>query len=79
MSDETAEHIRNSIRAYGAHLIELPDECWSTSVYIWMGSYWDVLVDLWTQEEGASDLVLGAKMLEDEGGYSVEVHMVYVP
>lgn len=46
---------------------------------MWYGTHWDVLVDLWTQEEGRSDLVLSAKITEVPAGFSIKVHMVYVP
>jgi hypothetical protein len=44
-----------------------------------MGGHWNVLIDLFTIEEGASDLVLEVKVREDGAGYSFEIHSVYVP
>jgi hypothetical protein len=79
VSEEAALHIRSSIGAYGATLVELTEDTWRTSVARWMGSHWEVLVDLQTAEEGRSDLVLGARIRETERGYSFEVSMVYVP
>ncbi len=79
VSSDTANHIREYIEAYGEELIQLPSETWETSIYIWMGSHWDVLIDLWTAGGGRSDLVLGARVLENAGGYTVDIHMVYVP
>jgi hypothetical protein len=38
-----------------------------------------VLVDLWTAEEGPSDLVLGVRVREQAGAYSYRVELVYVP
>src|SRR5688500_18081167 len=58
VSPETAEQISYYIQDYGAKLIELPEESWVSSVCIWMGNRWDVLVDLWTVSEGRRDLVL---------------------
>jgi len=40
VSVETAPHIRNSIRSYGATLIGLPNETWESSVCMWYGTYW---------------------------------------
>ncbi|WP_421681207.1 DUF7668 domain-containing protein [Stenotrophomonas bentonitica] len=68
-----------SIRAYGAHLKRLPDESWNSSVCIWYGDFWNVLVDLYTEEEGRSDLVLQAHVYEVGDGYRYEVVLVYVP
>lgn len=79
VSPETAEHIRASVADYGATLIELPEETWQTSVAQWQGSFWDVLVDLWTKEEGRSDLVLQGRITESASGIRFAIHMVYVP
>ncbi|TIE20512.1 DUF7668 domain-containing protein [Stenotrophomonas maltophilia] len=70
---------QESIRAYGAHLKRLPDESWNSSVCIWYGDFWNVLVDLYTEEEGRSDLVLQAHVYEVGDGYRYEVVLVYVP
>jgi hypothetical protein len=78
-SIETAEHIRASIACYGTTLVELPEESWESSVCIWYGTHWDALIDLWTEEEGRSDLVLSARIAEDSNGYSFKIHMVYLP
>lgn len=74
-----AEQMRDSIAAYGATLVELPDDTWQTSVAQWMGTRWEVLVDLWTAEEGRSDLVLAADVVETGEGPRLTVRMVYVP
>ena len=79
ISPETAAHTQSYIEDYGATLVELPDETWESSVCIWTGSHWDALIDLWTQEEGRSDLVLGAHVAEGRPGFSFKIHMVYVP
>jgi hypothetical protein len=44
-----------------------------------MGQHWDILVDLWTAEEGRSDLVLGGKVVEGSAGPRLTIDMVYVP
>ncbi len=78
VSTETATQIQRYIRDYGATLTSLPDETWESSVCIWTGSHWDTLIDLWTQEEGRSDLVLHAHVT-DAPVFSVKVYLVYVP
>jgi len=79
VSMRTAEHIRDSVVGYGATLVALPDDSWQTSVAQWYGTHWDILVDLWTAEEGQSDLVLAGKVVELHDGPQFTVHMVYVP
>jgi len=76
---DTAEQIEAYIQDYGEALVDLPEATWETSVSIWMGDGWDVLVDLWTQREGRSDMVLAAKVSEAASGFVFEVHLVYVP
>lgn len=79
VSDETATQIRTYIQEYGAKLVSLPQESWATSVCIWMGDHWDALIDLWTEEEGSSDLVLQVHVSEVDSEFFVAVYMVYVP
>jgi hypothetical protein len=79
ISDEISKQIHDYIRDYDEVLMELPEESWQTSVCIWMGSRWDVLIDLWTIGEGCSDLVLKANVSQVGDNYEFEVEMVYVP
>ena len=79
VSEGTASDILRNIQQYGATLISLPGESWETSACQWMGSYWDVLVDLFTLEEYASDLVLSARVYESDTEYLFEIHSVHVP
>jgi hypothetical protein len=79
VSEETATQIRTYIQEYGAKLVSLPQESWATSVCIWMGEHWDALIDLWTEEEGSSDLVMQVRVSEVDSEFLVAVHMVYVP
>src|SRR5688572_22629151 len=62
LTDQKCLDIESYIRAYGRKLTSLPEESWKTSIYLWMGGYWDVLVDLFTVEEGPSDLVLSLRV-----------------
>ncbi len=79
LSAETASCIRGYLQNYGATLIALPDATWSSSVCIWYGDHWDALVDLWTQEEGQSDLVLHVRIYNANPGFLMQIHLVYVP
>lgn len=76
---ETASQIRGYLARYGATLVSLPEQAWETSVCMWYGDHWSLLVDLWTREEGRSDLVLDAKVTEAGSGFRMKVHLVYVP
>ncbi|MGJ9420873.1 hypothetical protein ACHAC9_24550, partial [Massilia sp. CMS3.1] len=78
VSEKTATQIRKYIQGCGATLVSLPQESWATSVCIWMGDHWDALVDLWTEEEGRSDLVLQVHISEVSSEPLVTVYMVYV-
>ena len=75
---KTAEHIREYLADYGEKLVPLPPETWETSCAQWMGSHWDVIVDLWTSE-GPSDMILLARVTESNGEYRISVESVYVP
>ena len=79
VSDETAEQIQEYIEEYGEELVDLPEETWDTSVYICYGDYWNVLIDLFTKNEGLSDLVLNAEVRERDNSYVVDIYLVYVP
>jgi hypothetical protein len=79
IADEKAKSIAASISAYGAHVLPLPEEAWRTSACQWMREYWDVLIDLYTAEEGASDLALMLRVYESGDSYLFEVQSVHVP
>jgi hypothetical protein len=74
-----AARIRDYILEYGENLVELPEECWRTSVAQWMRSHWELVVDLWTVESGQSDLVLSVRIFEMGQGFRIEVDSVHVP
>lgn len=77
--EQIAQRIAQSIGSYGAVLKELPVESWDSSVCQWMRGYWDVLIDLFTVEEGRSDLVLSLRVTENGSTFGFEVQSVYVP
>ena len=79
VSVEAAAQVESYITGYGEALVELPEETWESSVCIWMDGWWDIIVDLWTESEGRSDLILSAKVREAGEGYSFEMQGVYVP
>ena len=79
VSPSTAKQIKEYIEDYGEELIELPEETWNTSIYISHGDHWKVLIDLFTKEEGLSDLVLNSEVRENDNGYEFKINLVYVP
>jgi hypothetical protein len=76
---EDAERIAANITDYGESLAALPAESWETSVAVWMGSFWETLIDLWTVQSGRSDLVLFVRVFEGPGGFRFEVDSLHVP
>ena len=79
VAPEAANQISEYLLDYGATLTALPDDTWESSVCMWMGGHWETLVDLWTKEEGRSDLVLHARVFDESPGFLVKIHLVYVP
>ena len=79
ISEGKAEQIKKYIEDYGEELIDLPEETWNSSVYICYGDYWNVLIDLFTKNEGLSDLVLNAEVRDKDNDYFVDINLVYVP
>jgi len=79
VSSAIARQIRSYIADYGETLTELSDESWNSSISQWTGTHWDVLVDLWTEESGASDLVLSTRVFEVAEGFRFEIDSVHVP
>lgn len=83
VSPADARHIADYIADYvaddGDALASLPEDTWDTSVCEWIDGFWDVMVDLYTVDEGHSDMVLALRVREETGGYVFEVRSVYVP
>jgi hypothetical protein len=79
LSSRDAERIQGNIDRYGVRLDSLPEAAWETSVCQWMQGYWDVLIDLYTIEEGCSDLTLSIRVSEAGDSFTFEVLSVHVP
>jgi hypothetical protein len=79
VATDVAQRMREYVADYGETLIELPTGAWDTSIAQWMGTHWDVLVDLWTAESGRSDMVISARVSEAEPGFRIEVCSIHVP
>lgn len=74
-----SRYMQDSLTAYGAILTALPESTWQTSVCQWMDGFWEVYVDLYTEQEGRSDLVLSLLVRESGLGFVYEVQGIYVP
>jgi hypothetical protein len=69
------------IEEYPAALVDLPDEGWATSIWgqvVVEQNTWWVVVDLWTAEEGRSDLSLEGYVIDDGEAIRVLVSNVHV-
>jgi hypothetical protein len=79
VSPELAARMRRYVADYGATLARLPEESWQTSCCQWTIGHWDALVDLWTDEEGRSDLVLFLRVVDTSEGPQFTVESLHVP
>lgn len=70
--------INENIEDYGCQLVSLPESAWETSVCQWMIDYWDVLIDLYTKEEGASDMSLSIRVIEKDKEFEFEIMSLHV-
>lgn len=73
-----AQSIAENISDYGDALASLDPATWDRSIFLWMGGYWQVLVDLTTTREQVSDLTLHAR-LYDVSPPRLEIQSVHVP
>ena len=81
LSEDVSNQCRENVADYGsATLIRLPEVAWDTSDRVSRLNHWGCLVDLWTAEEGRSDLVLQVAVSEDEGtAFRFRPYFVYAP
>lgn len=73
------EDIYQNVDHYGDTLVSLSEDAWQTSICCWMGGYWHLLVDLFTAEEGLSDLVLFMDVCEHKSSTSFKIRSLHVP
>lgn len=77
---EYAASIAENIDDYGARLISLPKESWDSSVCLYIEkNRWDAIVDLFTEDEGRSDLIIHFRIYMHEDQYWYEIMDIYVP
>lgn len=68
-----------NIKAYPDAIGPLSEKSWDTSITVWQGEYWAVLIDLSDEYGETTDLVLHAKVKENDGEYQFEPGLIYVP
>ncbi|QHJ14081.1 hypothetical protein FX988_04363 (plasmid) [Paraglaciecola mesophila] len=78
VSEKDAEGFQENIEDYGCRLTNLPDATWQSSTCQWMREYWDALIDLYTVEEGESDLALYLRVHEKGQKFEFEVMSIHV-
>lgn len=76
---QVIDSIYYNVDSYDDLLVKLPEDAWRSSICRWMGGYWHLLVDLFTDIEGASDLVLFVNVYETEALCRFEVQSLHVP
>jgi hypothetical protein len=68
------------VREYPATLVPLPDQAWEHADVVPLddGSGWAVTVDLWSREEGRSDLSLEGTLHDTERGPRLLIDNIHV-
>jgi len=74
----SASELQFAVEAYGRTLVELPQEALDGLDVVQIEGeeppVFSVLVDLWTQEEGRSDLILELRLIERfQGAHEIEI------
>ncbi|WP_158499783.1 DUF7668 domain-containing protein [Sinorhizobium fredii] len=79
----SADLIRQAVDEYGRTLVTPPDEAfWDIDAIPVANSderVWSVRFDLWTQEEGRSDLSLECTVIIDRDSLHLEIDNIHVP
>jgi hypothetical protein len=76
-----AAGLEQAIARYGRRLVPLPEAAFEASMayqHDAQRSHWAVDLDLWTAEEGRSDLTLSATVVEDGDDVRVEIDDLHV-
>jgi len=77
-----AESIERAVHEYGRKLVMPPSEAFdeldAIQIMNQVPCKWSVRMDLWTREEGRSDLSLDLTLIQYGDNYSVEVNDIHV-
>ncbi|MBC9819697.1 hypothetical protein [Terrabacter sp. MAHUQ-38] len=80
VSDAVRDQCVEALAAYGdIEFVRLPKSSWDSSVCQKWGDYWRCYIDLWTAQEGRSDLVLEVTARVTPNGFRFAVGSAYVP
>jgi hypothetical protein len=78
----TSEQMAAAVSGYGRRLIDLPSEAWdkldAVRIKDAVPPAWSVRVDLWSAEEGRSDLTLELTVKQNGSSYDIEVEDLHV-
>jgi len=73
-----AQYIRDYLHGQKCRLISLPESTWEHSVYQWYQGFWDVWLNLYTVEEGRSDLFLLTRVYEVKNSFKFSVQLIFI-
>ncbi len=76
---DISEINQSNIDDYPDDIGVLDEQTWKTSVYVWTGDRWEILLDLSTFCGETSDLVLHGQMFEEGAGFLFKPGLIYVP
>lgn len=81
LRDDSPDHdFAMYVREYPATLVPLPEAAWEHAEVLPLddGSGWFVVVDLWSREEGRSDLSLEGTLHDTDSGPRLLIHNIHV-
>lgn len=80
VSEVVWSQCRDALEDYGdVDFVPLPAASWETSICQRRGEGWVCHIDLWTAQEGSSDLVLEVRVREEVDGPRFTIDLAYVP
>lgn len=76
---DIAEVSAYQIESYGCQSVTITELSWQSSIYIWMGKQWDVIIDLIDENGSRTDLILKLSISENGQDFIFKPDFVYVP
>lgn len=76
---ETLKINVDNISDYPDTIGPLQDVTWSSSIHVWTGDHWEILLDLSTKDHQTSDLVLRLRVYDVNNQCEFEPGLIYVP
>ncbi len=67
------------IEIYNCGNVTIDDLSWESSIYIWMGNQWELIIDLIDENGSLTDLVLKLVVKENGKGYIFLPDFIHVP